>query len=29
MRYELTDSEWANIPPKRNRKDAICFRPHL
>jgi len=20
---------WANIPPKRNRKDAICFSPHL
>jgi transposase len=20
---------WANIPPKRNRKEAICFRPYL
>ena len=20
---------WANIPPKRNRKEAICFSPHL
>lgn len=20
---------WANIPPKRNRKDPICFSPHL
>src|SRR6266568_2953633 len=20
---------WANIPPKRNRKDPICFGPHL
>jgi hypothetical protein len=20
---------WANIPPKRNRKDAICFSPYL
>ena len=20
---------WANIPPKRNRKDPICFNPHL
>jgi len=29
MRYELTDSKWANIPPKPNRKDAICFSQHL
>jgi transposase len=20
---------WANIPPKRNRKDTICFSPYL
>ncbi len=20
---------WANIPPKRNRKNPICFSPHL
>jgi transposase len=20
---------WANIPPKRNRIDPICFSPHL
>jgi transposase len=20
---------WANIPPKRNRKEAICFSPRL
>jgi hypothetical protein len=20
---------WANIPPKQNRKDPICFSPHL
>ena len=20
---------WANIPPKRNRRDPICFSPHL
>jgi transposase len=20
---------WANIPPRRNRKDSICFSPHL
>ena len=20
---------WANIPPRRNRKDALCFRPYL
>lgn len=20
---------WANIPPKANRKDPICFSPHL
>jgi transposase len=20
---------WANIPPKRNRTDPICFSPHL
>ena len=22
-------SAWANIPPKMNRKDPICFNPHL
>ena len=20
---------WANIPPKRNRKEALCFSPYL
>ena len=20
---------WANIPPKRNRREPICFSPHL
>jgi transposase len=20
---------WANIPPRRNRKDALCFNPYL
>lgn len=20
---------WANIPPRRNRKDALCFSPYL
>ena len=20
---------WANIPPRRNRRDPICFSPHL
>lgn len=20
---------WANIPPKRNRTEALCFSPHL
>jgi transposase len=20
---------WANIPPKRNRKDPLCFSPYL
>ena len=20
---------WANIPPKRNRKEPMCFSPHL
>lgn len=20
---------WANIPPKRNRKEAICFSPYI
>ncbi len=38
MRYELGDDEWgvikpmlpwANIPPKRNRKEPICFGPYL
>lgn len=23
------EGAWANIPPKRNRKDPICFSPHL
>ena len=22
-------SAWANIPPKRNRKEPICFSPYL
>jgi transposase len=28
---ELTRQQgaWANIPPKRNRKDPICFSPYL
>jgi transposase len=25
----LPASAWANIPPKRNRKDPICFSPYL
>lgn len=29
MRCELSDLEWANIPPKRNRRDPICFSPFL
>lgn len=28
MRYELTVFEWANTPPKRNRRHSICFSPH-
>jgi transposase len=24
-----TKGVWANIPPKRNRSDPICFSPHL
>jgi len=27
--YELSDFERTAIKPKRNRKDAICFRPYL
>jgi transposase len=23
------EGAWANIPPKRNRKEAICFSPYL
>ena len=28
---EMIDGQgaWANIPPKSNRKDPICFSPHL
>ena len=28
---EMIDGQgaWANIPPKSNRKDPICFNPHL
>jgi transposase len=25
----IEQGAWANIPPKRNRKDPICFSPHL
>jgi transposase len=25
----LSDSARANIPPRRNRKDALCFSPYL
>jgi transposase len=25
----LQQGAWANIPPKRNRKDPICFSPYL
>ena len=25
----MTRAEPANIPPKRNRKDPICFSPYL
>ena len=26
---QLPNSAWANIPPRRNRKDALCFSPYL
>jgi hypothetical protein len=26
---EAGPGAWANIPPKRNRKDPICFSPYL
>jgi transposase len=39
VRYELSDSEWAtikpllpnwaNVPPRCNRREPICFSPHL
>ena len=31
MRIALVSQQgaWANIPPKRNRKEAICFSPYL
>ena len=30
MRAAVADRKaWANIPPKRNRKDPICFSKHL
>jgi len=30
MRQTRTRKEaWANIPPKRNRSDPICFSPYL
>lgn len=25
----IEQGAWANIPPKRNRKEAICFSPYL
>ena len=25
----LQKGAWTNIPPKRNRKEPICFSPHL
>jgi transposase len=25
----LEQGAWANIPPKRNREEAICFSPYL
>jgi transposase len=30
LRIAITDRKaWANIPPKSNRKDPICFSKHL
>jgi len=29
IRCGLDQGAWANIPPKRNRKDPICFSPYL
>jgi transposase len=26
---EVHFAPWANVPPKRNRKDPICFSPYL
>ena len=28
-RFVAEQGAWANIPPKRNRKEPICFSPHL
>ena len=27
--FIIQQGAWANIPPKANRKDPICFSPHL
>jgi transposase len=27
--FVIQEGAWANIPPKANRKDPICFSPHL
>lgn len=27
--FAKSEGGWANIPPRRNRKDPICFSPHL
>ena len=27
--FACQQGAWANIPPKRNRKDPICFSPYL
>jgi transposase len=27
--FVIQQGAWANIPPKANRKDPICFSPHL
>jgi transposase len=29
IREPASKAAWANIPPKRNRKDPICFSPNL
>lgn len=29
MRGDIQQGAWANIPPKRNRKDPICFSHYL